>query len=143
MNVYSASSVDKLTDQQASSTAEDVFRYMRGKDLFNISDTYSDEAALKILAVRYEIWLNRYQQYMSVQLADGISEESYATVKENSKVLICSGERRGESKGRSKYNEMVLFITHILSDISEISQMKRWTNITRIWMIPKNIRLMT
>lgn len=76
MNVYSASSVDKLTDQQASSTAEDVFRYMRGKDLFNISDTYSDEAALKILAVRYEIWLNRYQQYMSVQLADGISEKA-------------------------------------------------------------------
>ena len=32
---------------------------------------------------------------------------------------------------------MMLFITHILSDISEISQMKRWTNITRIWMIPE------
>ncbi len=47
MNVYGASSVDALTEEQAASTAEDVFRYMRGKELFNISDTYSDEAALK------------------------------------------------------------------------------------------------
>lgn len=30
-------------------------------------------------------------------------------VKENSKVLICSGERRGESTGRSKYNEMEIY----------------------------------
>lgn len=30
-------------------------------------------------------------------------------VKENSKVLICSGERRGESAGRSKYNEMEVY----------------------------------
>lgn len=30
-------------------------------------------------------------------------------VKENSKVLICSGERRGESVGRSKYNEMEIY----------------------------------
>ena len=117
MNVYSASSVDKLTDQQASSTAEDVFRYMRGKDLFNISDTYSDEAALKILAVRYEIWLNRYQQYMSVQLADGISEESYATIKENSNELP-GMEVNVES--HRVYNDAIYY-AHIIGYIGNIS----------------------
>lgn len=117
MNVYGASSVDALTEEQASSTAEDVFRYMRGKELFNISDTYSDEAALKILAVRYEIWLNRYQQYMSVQLADGISEESYAAINENSDELL-GMEVTVES--RRVYNDSIYF-AHIIGYIGSIS----------------------
>lgn len=117
MNVYGASSVDSLTEEQASSTANDIFKYMRGKDLFNISETYSDEAALKILAVRYEIWLNRYQQYMSVQLADGISEESYAAIKENSDELL-GMEVSVES--HRVYNDSVYF-AQIIGYIGNIS----------------------
>lgn len=117
MNVYGASSVDNLTEEQASSTADDIFKYMRGKDLFNISETYSDEAALKILAVRYEIWLNRYQQYMSVQLADGISEESYAAIKENSDELL-GMEVSVES--HRVYNDSVYF-AQIIGYIGNIS----------------------
>lgn len=117
MNVYGASSVDSLTEEQASSTADDIFKYMRGKDLFNISETYSDEAALKILAVRYEIWLNRYQQYMSVQLADGISEESYAAIKENSDELL-GMEVSVES--HRVYNDSVYF-AQIIGYIGNIS----------------------
>lgn len=117
MNVYGASSVDSLTEEQASSTADDIFKYMRGNDLFNISETYSDEAALKILAVRYEIWLNRYQQYMSVQLADGISEESYAAIKENSDELL-GMEVSVES--HRVYNDSVYF-AQIIGYIGNIS----------------------
>lgn len=117
MNVYGTSSVDSLTEEQASSTADDIFKYMRGKDLFNISETYSDEAALKILAVRYEIWLNRYQQYMSVQLADGISEESYAAIKENSDELL-GMEVSVES--HRVYNDSVYF-AQIIGYIGNIS----------------------
>lgn len=117
MNVYGASSVDSLTEEQASSTADDIFKYMRGKDLFNISETYSDEAALKILAIRYEIWLNRYQQYMSVQLADGISEESYAAIKENSDELL-GMEVSVES--HRVYNDSVYF-AQIIGYIGNIS----------------------
>ena len=117
MNVYGASSVDSLTEEQASSTADDIFKYMRGKDLFNISETYSDEAALKILAVRYEIWLNRYQQYMSVHLADGISEESYAAIKENSDELL-GMEVSVES--HRVYNDSVYF-AQIIGYIGNIS----------------------
>ena len=117
MNVYGASSVDSLTEEQASSTADDIFKYMRGKDLFNISETYSDEAALKILPVRYEIWLNRYQQYMSVQLADGISEESYAAIKENSDELL-GMEVSVES--HRVYNDSVYF-AQIIGYIGNIS----------------------
>lgn len=117
MNVYGASSVDSLTEEQASSTADDIFKYMRGKNLFNISETYSDEAALKILAVRYEIWLNRYQQYMSVQLADGISEESYAAIKENSDELL-GMEVSVES--HRVYNDSVYF-AQIIGYIGNIS----------------------
>ena len=109
--------ISSAVEEQASSTADDIFKYMRGKDLFNISETYSDEAALKILAVRYEIWLNRYQQYMSVQLADGISEESYAAIKENSDELL-GMEVSVES--HRVYNDSVYF-AQIIGYIGNIS----------------------
>ncbi|MDR0288334.1 MAG: penicillin-binding protein 2, partial [Clostridiales bacterium] len=38
-------------------TPQDVFNYMR-KDLFNISDSYSDEDAYKIMVIRYEAFIN-------------------------------------------------------------------------------------
>ena len=79
MNVYGASSVDSLTDAQKNSTAKDVYDYMRSSKLFDVDDVYSPEYVLKILAVRYEIWLNRYQQYMSVDITTDVKKETYAT----------------------------------------------------------------
>ena len=46
--------------------------------------------------------------YLKIDVAATVLR-NLETVKENSKVLICSGERRGESKGRSKYNEMEIY----------------------------------
>lgn len=116
INVYGVSSYDSLTDEQAASTAEDVFYYLRN-DLFNVSEVYSDEAALKILSVRYEIWLNRYQQYMSVEIADDISEESYAAICEGADELL-GMEVSVES--RRVYNYSVYF-AHIIGYIGAIS----------------------
>lgn len=88
LNVYGASSVDALSDEQANATARDMFEYMKGEDFFNISEEYSDYYALKILAVRYEVWLNRYQQYITVDIADNISVNSYAAISENMDELL-------------------------------------------------------
>lgn len=87
INVYGASSVDNLTNEQANADAREMFEYMKSEDFFNLSDDYSDYYALKILAVRYEVWLNRYQQYITVDIADDISVESFAAITEYSDEL--------------------------------------------------------
>lgn len=46
--------------------------------------------------------------YLKIDVAATVLR-NLESVKENSKVLICSGERRGESIGRSKYNEMEVY----------------------------------
>ena len=88
INVYGVSSADDLTDEQANATALEMFQYMRGESLFNISEEYSDYYTLKILAVRYEVWLNRYQQYITVDIADDISVNSYAAISESMDELL-------------------------------------------------------
>lgn len=87
--VYSAGSINKLTKEQKNADAREVFEYLKNgnqdikKDkMFGVSDTYDDKTALKIVAIRYMLFLNRYNQYVPVTIAMDISEESVAAVKE-------------------------------------------------------------
>lgn len=85
--VYSVKSVDDLTEEQINATATDVFNYLAyGNNKttnFNISKDYSVEDSLKIMAIRYPIWLNRYTQYESVTIAKDICDSSIAEILEN------------------------------------------------------------
>jgi penicillin-binding protein 2 len=117
MNVYGASSVDSLEDDQKNATAREVFEYMKSDKLFDVSDTYSDAYALKILAVRYEVWLNRYQQYMTVDIANDISLESYAAIMENQDTLL--GMDVAIESNRV-YNDAIYY-AHIIGYIGNIS----------------------
>lgn len=87
-DAYGVSSLDKLTEEQKNATAQDVFNYFADEDHFNISPVYSKEEALKIMSVRYALWLNRFQQYISVTIAMDISERSVAELNECSSDLI-------------------------------------------------------
>ncbi|WP_199714769.1 phosphoadenosine phosphosulfate reductase domain-containing protein [Roseburia sp. 1XD42-69] len=49
--------------------------------------------------------------YLKIVVADSVMSNLDKT-RENVKVLVVSGERRGESKGRSKYNEMEIHRTN-------------------------------
>ena len=42
---------------------------------------------MKILAVRYAIFINRYQQYKTVTLASDVNDKTVAAIKENSAEL--------------------------------------------------------
>lgn len=87
-DIYGYSSADQLTDVQKNSTARAVYDYLSNKEHFDISSEYDIEEALKIMSVRYALWLNRYQQYISVNIAMDISEDSVAELKENSAELL-------------------------------------------------------
>ncbi|MDK2808040.1 MAG: penicillin-binding protein 2 [Clostridiales bacterium] len=88
-DMYSVSSSAKLSDEQIAATADDMFDYIRySTDIesprFSISDTYSKEEALKIMAIRYELYLNRFQKYVQSTIASDISEKTVAALNEAS-----------------------------------------------------------
>lgn len=83
-DVYSS---EKLTDAQTNATAEEVYQYMRGKTLFNLDESYTTEEALKILSVRFDLWMKRYEKYLSVTVANDVNDQLVAAVKENAEDL--------------------------------------------------------
>lgn len=86
--VFGKSSYEDLTEEQQNMSAQQVFDYLAGDKLFEIAGHYELEEALKILKVRYALWLNRFQQYISVTIAMDISDESVAELNEYSSDLM-------------------------------------------------------
>lgn len=80
-DVFGASSYDELTVEEKSSSATTVIEEL--KDRFELSDSYVGQRALQILGCRYLLWLNRFKQYVPVEIARDISEKSRATILEN------------------------------------------------------------
>ena len=74
-DVYAKTDYDSMPDEQKNATADDIMEYLNTK-VFDVSDSYSKEADLKIVGVRYKLWMNRYQQYVPVTIAYDISETS-------------------------------------------------------------------
>ncbi len=88
-NVYGKDNIDQLTEEQKKTDAQTLFQYMcEGDDdtsMFGIDRTlYTPEEALKICAIRYEIYMKRYEQYLSVTVTPDISDTLIAQIKENS-----------------------------------------------------------
>ena len=115
-NVYGVTDYDYLTDEEKNSTAADIVDYL-GNDMFEISDEYTKEEALKILSCRYKLWLNRFQQYVPVTIAYNLSEESTAIIAEYSEELIGIDIT---VKSLRRYNDAIYF-AHIIGYIGQIS----------------------
>jgi penicillin-binding protein 2 len=85
----------KTREEQLNATAEEVFQYFKDGtggtgvgSMFDISDEYSEKDALKIMAVRYNVYLSRFSQYMKVTIASEISDESIAAIEEAADELV-------------------------------------------------------
>lgn len=83
-DVYSS---ETLTDAQINATAEEVYQYMRSKSLFNLDESYSTAEALKILSIRFDLYMKRYEKYLSVTVASDVNDELVAAIKENTDIL--------------------------------------------------------
>ena len=115
-DVYAADTVDDLTEEQANSSAEDVVNYL--KKLFEISSDYDRDTSMKILACRYNLWLNRFQQYVPVEIAHNISEKSRAAITENKDNLLGMDIMVESSR---IYNDAKYF-SHIIGYVGKASQ---------------------
>ena len=82
----------ELTEEQKNSTAQEVFEFLKHgtgnaiAPMFGISDDYSDEEALKIMSVRYALFIN-YPKYLQVTVASDVSDKTVAAIKENNSEL--------------------------------------------------------
>jgi len=90
-DVYGLRSVDELTEEQKTATAEEVFDFLRHGDskygyMFNISDDYSLEDTLKIMILRYALYTN-YPRYNQIIICSNVSDETVAAIYENSSYL--------------------------------------------------------
>lgn len=85
-DVYCLKSIKELSEKQVAADAKEVYEYLAGKNsnCFNISNEYKLEDAIKIMAVRYELFLNRFKRYLPITVASNIDQKTMIAVKENS-----------------------------------------------------------
>lgn len=74
--------VKALTQEQKDTTAQEL--YDKLVEQFAISDSYDNATALKILSVRYAMFINRYAKYQEIVLSKDVDDETVAAIKENS-----------------------------------------------------------
>ncbi|MBR6403228.1 MAG: hypothetical protein IKS48_07570 [Eubacterium sp.] len=115
-DVYERNTINDLKPEEASATAEESAK--RLMKLFDIGNEYDDITAYKILCCRYNLWLNRYQQYVPVEIAHNISEKSRAAISENRDNLLGMEIKVTSSR---HYNEAKYF-SQIIGYVGKASQ---------------------
>lgn len=96
-DIYGIGNMDNLSGEEKNkaegwlnSSPQQVYEYLRmGTDgpagsgyMFNISENYTAEDTLKIMSIRYDVYMNRYSQTTPVTVATNISEASIAELTE-------------------------------------------------------------
>lgn len=90
-NALGKQSIDNLTAQEKEMTAEELFSLLRYGNktlgaMYGISEEYSLEDALQIMAVRYAIF-TLWPKYSQITMATGVSDTMITALKENSAEL--------------------------------------------------------
>lgn len=97
----------KITDsdfkeKEKNATADEVIAYLAGRDRFGVGQQtdpddkksfvvgmgYTKQELLDIITIRYAMSITNYQKYIPTTIATDVSEETVATVKENSEELL-------------------------------------------------------
>lgn len=83
--------VEEVTEEEKVMTAKEVFEYLKNGDkknpMFEISDQYTVEETLKIMTIRYAMFMNSYTKYLPISIATNVKESTVVTVKENNAAL--------------------------------------------------------
>lgn len=120
-NAYGLKSIDDLTKDQKAATADEVFEFLRHGDkksyMFNISDEYSKQDALKIMVLRYAIFTN-YPKYNQIIVSSDVSDETVAAIYENSALLpgVDISQQTKRVYNDSIYNAHILGYTGLINE---------------------------
>lgn len=125
-NAYGRKSTNDLTEEERNADAQAVYEFLRyGSErasMFQISDEYAIDDALKIMAIRYTIFSNVAGTQFTV--ASNVSDELVVAIKENSADLPGVDVRQMTSR---VYNESMYF-AHIIGYTGSITNDEIETN---------------
>ena len=89
-DIYGYRTIEELSDDQSSASAETVVEYLCTDDAYGYGLDFAnpDRAyLLKMINMRYAIGLNSFQQYIPTTLAFNVSDETAAAISENRDTL--------------------------------------------------------
>jgi penicillin-binding protein 2 len=115
-DIYGKQAVSQLSEEEKNSSPDDVIRYF--KDKYQVSDEYSNDLALKIIYIRYNLAANSYKRYIPFTVAQNVSKETMAAILESSSELV--GVNIAEESVR-KYNYST-YLAHIIGYTGKINE---------------------
>lgn len=127
-DIYGYATIDKLSKSEQASTAQDIIDFLCADDRKTQDGTsygfeldqedYTKERLLKIVTVRYGMYLNSYKKYIPTTISSDVSEETVAMIKENEYDL------QGVSIGKVSLREYPdsKYFASIIGYIGKISQ---------------------
>lgn len=130
-DIYGYSKIDDLEEDERNASAEDIINHLGGRKYFGIGayvgeekkefvvgEGYTKEQVLKLINVRYAMYLNRFQKYVATTVASGISDETVAKLSEHLDQLpgVTIEERTVRKYADSEY------FAHIIGYTGKISQ---------------------
>ena len=124
-NVYAFVLSDKkeLTEEQKNASAQDVFEFLQHgtgngyTHMFDISDDYTVDEALKIMSVRYALFII-YPKYLQITIASNISDATVAAIVESNDELqgVEIQQRTSRVYNESEYFAHIIGYTGLISD---------------------------
>lgn len=100
-DVFGKASIDEMSEEESRADEEDIIAYLNGEDRFclfsqggkeytseekqqyGLPEKLSEEEVLGILHIRYALYLQAYQKYLAVTVAENVSDTSVAAILEN------------------------------------------------------------
>lgn len=106
-----------LQNKYSDASASEIIRYLKN-DFFEIKGDYDNETLLKIISIRYNVYSNSFQKYVTTTIAKEVSQETMAAIYENEADLtgVTIEEKTIRRYNDSEYFAPILGYTGTISD---------------------------
>ena len=142
LNAYAYVLGDKITEEEAeNASAKEVYEFLRNGTgdaytrMFGISDEYTEEETLKIMSVRYALFLN-YPKYAQITIASNVGNATVAAVKESGAELpgVSVQQQTHRVYEDSIYFSQILGYTGLINaeELEEMNQASKYYDATDV-----------
>lgn len=124
-DIFYKKDVNELTEEQKNMSAFEIFKYIRTTNSVNTikffdpenEPDYDDIEALKIMTIRYAMFMNTYSKYEAITISTNVCEKTVAAIKESAADM--PGVEVSTETKRVYYNSK--YFSHIIGYTGMIS----------------------